>query len=502
MRRINKNNIRAKLAVSEIFGTVLMLGIATSFFSILYYNVVNAPNPIPSPIVEISGMIEDNQLIITHCGGEPLDLDTELTLNVGGNLMMFKVGDFLDSNSKEDGVWSLDEDIVYPIEYDFDYSLYPNIEINVIDRFSNSIVMTGITKVNPTCDLGVMLTVDNINPKENENVLFNLIVTNYENINASGVLIEFLLPEGLTFVSCNMTQGLYNSSNGIWDVGQLKGGESAVLIVKASIGDIIYGGPTQLAVLLDGSGSIKPTNWALMLKGLSAAVKKKSSFLHSGVMELTVIQFGGKNNACAKLEIAPIVINQSNIDFIVDKIQKIVQMGDRTPTSCAVYMAADVLKASDMFDPDIKQVILLVTDGNPTHSCINDGDYIIDNAVGPKDAVVVARDYLVKLLNLSENDDSFNALSIELSGTGHTYDLRDEIVWPQPGYETTDFSNYIPNRGWVRNIKTWEEFADSINASFEIIFNNIPVKVFIKSTAFLDPKIVNDVSFVILEPLP
>lgn len=77
---MNSKNIREKFAVSEIVGTILLLGIATCCFSILYFNVVNSPTPNPAPIVEISGMIEDNQVILTHHGGESLDLDTKILL--------------------------------------------------------------------------------------------------------------------------------------------------------------------------------------------------------------------------------------------------------------------------------------------------------------------------------------------------------------------------------------------------------------------------------------
>ena len=464
--RMNSKNIRTNLAVSEIIGTILILGIATSSFTVVYHQVASTPIPIPAPIVELSGMIDDNQVIVTHRGGEPLDLDTELNLNAGGIQKSVKVGDFLDNKSKEDGVWSLGEKAVFPLEYDFDYSVYPNLDINVVDKGSNSLLMTGITKVNPTCDLGVIMTVDNLNPEEDENVIFTIAVTNYGNINASGALIEFLLPEGLTYYSSTLDQGSYDSSAGIWDIGQLTSGQSVELTVLATVGDVSNVEPTQLVMLLDGSGSIEPANWTLMKKGLSAAIKDENKFPHTGNIELTVIQFGGKTPAYAQLEIGPIVVTESNVDSILDEIQKIIQIGEKTPTSCSVYLAAHALAASDMFDPDVKQVILLVTDGNPTHSCADDGDYIdkIDKTDGPKESVVVAREYLVNLLDLNENDDSFNALSIELTGAGHTFDLRDNVVWPQPGYETIDFSEkYTPLRGWVRNVKSWEDFAYSIN---------------------------------------
>ena len=77
-----------------------MLGIATTSLSSVSYYVLSAPAPIPTPIVEISGMIDDNQVIVTHRGGEPLDLDTELNLNAGGIQKSVKVGDFLDNKSR------------------------------------------------------------------------------------------------------------------------------------------------------------------------------------------------------------------------------------------------------------------------------------------------------------------------------------------------------------------------------------------------------------------
>ena len=56
--------------------------------------------------------------------------------------------------------------------------------------------------------------------------------------------------------------------------------------------------------------------------------------------------------------------------------------------------------------------------------------------------------------------------------------------------------------GWVRNVSSWEDFADSINESFGLFFNKIPVEVNIKSTAFSDPREVNDQFEVILKPIP
>jgi uncharacterized repeat protein (TIGR01451 family) len=477
--------------------------VSTSTFTVIYYQFSTAPTPTPAPIVEISGKIEDNQLILMHRGGEPLDLDTELVLNFGGESKIYTVGDLLDNKSKEDGVWSLSEEVVYMLDYSFDYSEYPNIDIKILDGTSNSLLMTGLTKVNPTCDIGLTIKVNNLNPKEGETIEFILTVTNYGNINASDLSIEFIIPDGLKFISSIAEKGVYNNHTGIWKISQLLLGESIKLFVLATIEKIVYETPTQLVMLLDGSESISSASWDLMLKGLSMAIKDNNIFPHSGCIELSVIQFGGKTPAFAQLEIGPIVITKENVDDIIKKIQNIIQIGEKTPTSCSVYLAADTLKNASMFAPGTSQIVLLVTDGNPTHSCACDGDYVdnSDMTAGPKDSVIDARDYLVELLYLNEYDDEFNALSIEISATGHTSELRDNVVWPQPGYETDDFSErYSPRRGWVKKVHGWEDFAYSINASFKILFKDIIINTQIYSTSFSDPKEVNDLSYILLEP--
>jgi len=500
MRRKQKNN-RTNLAVTEILGCIIMLSIATTSFSSVYYYISSAPAPIPTPIVEMSGMMDNNQVIVTHCGGEPLDLDTELVLNIGGNNKSFKVGDYLDSEAKEDGFWGLSEKFVYPLDYGFDFIAYPNIDINVVDRVSNSLLLTGLTKVNPTCDIGVEIAVDNLYPKVGELIEFTITATNEGNINASGILINYLLPEGLNYYSSTMDMGTYNSWAGIWDISQLPMGESAELKISAIVGEEFFNSnPTQLAVILDGSETIEPVNWSIMKNGLFETVK--NSMPHNGAVELTVIQFGGLKPAFARLEIGPIVITESNVDSVLDKIQDLDQIGDRTPTAAGILMAADVLKASDRFDPDMRQVVLLVTDGNPTHCADCDGDYLDDkcNKVnGPKDSAVVARDYLVDLLELNENDDEFNVLSIELEGDGHTYYLRDDIVWPQPCINISDITDDTINGGWLSSVSSWQDFTASIDESFKTIFN-VLISVNIKTTGFYDPRESNDMNSIILKP--
>jgi hypothetical protein len=151
--RINQKSIRKNLAVSEIMGTIILLGISTTSISGISYYVLSAPAPVPAPIVEISGMIEDNHLIVTHRGGEPLDLDTVLIVNIGGNTNHYKAGDFLDSEAKDDGMWNLGEKVIYPI---FDYYESSNdneVKFMMSDSVSNSLIIMGSAIIDQTSDL-------------------------------------------------------------------------------------------------------------------------------------------------------------------------------------------------------------------------------------------------------------------------------------------------------------------------------------------------------------
>jgi len=264
---------RADKAVSETVGTLLLLGMSITLFSIIYFSIVTIYPISANPTVNLICFKDENTIIIEHRGGESLSLDTKILLNIGGIDNELTVGEIIENDSNSDGFWSIGERLVYNTtqyyDNDIDYTENCNLGINIIDKFSNSIVMTGIINDPPRCDIGVELTVDNLNPRRFTNVLFTLKVTNHGYIPAYGAIVEFLLPEGLTFVSCNMTQGLYNSSNGLWDVGRLsKNGGNATLWIIATVGDVGGGEPTQLAVLLDGSASISTAGWTLMLNGL------------------------------------------------------------------------------------------------------------------------------------------------------------------------------------------------------------------------------------------
>ncbi len=79
-------------------------------------------------------------------------------------------------------------------------------------------------------DLSMTKTVDNATPKYNQNVTFTLTAHNNGPNNATGVTVVDKLPDGLKFISAD---GAYNSTTGVWTIGSLAKGATAILHIVA-----------------------------------------------------------------------------------------------------------------------------------------------------------------------------------------------------------------------------------------------------------------------------
>jgi flagellin-like protein len=105
---------RADEAVSEIVGTILLLGITVSLFSVICFVVLSYPFSPSSPSTNLVGMVEGEYLLIEHRGGKALDLGTKVTLTIGDNMSEpITVGACLNDESKEDNRWGIGEWFVY-----------------------------------------------------------------------------------------------------------------------------------------------------------------------------------------------------------------------------------------------------------------------------------------------------------------------------------------------------------------------------------------------------
>ena len=134
MRKMKK----AEKALSEVVGTVMLLGMAVSLFSVLSIVVLTHPFNPSAPSVNIVGMIDGTDIILEHHGGEALDLDTRILIAVGGNRISITVRDLLDDESK---VWTIGERLrLNYSEYSVKGIVGQKVIVSVVDVESNSLL--------------------------------------------------------------------------------------------------------------------------------------------------------------------------------------------------------------------------------------------------------------------------------------------------------------------------------------------------------------------------
>ncbi len=84
-------------------------------------------------------------------------------------------------------------------------------------------------------DVSVSASVDNDAPLEGETIAISILASNAGPANASGIIVTVPLPEGLSLVSANPEQGIYDPATGIWTVGALAAGADAELVLNATV---------------------------------------------------------------------------------------------------------------------------------------------------------------------------------------------------------------------------------------------------------------------------
>ena len=132
-----KNN-RKNIAVSDVVGTIVLLGITVALFSTLCVGVLSYPFSPSEPAVNIVGTRDGTDLILEHRGGEALSLDTKVIITIGDDSPLpLIVGDYLTPEEKRDNRWGIGEGFVY------DVGEGERVVITVVDIESNSVIMLG-----------------------------------------------------------------------------------------------------------------------------------------------------------------------------------------------------------------------------------------------------------------------------------------------------------------------------------------------------------------------
>ena len=211
-----KNNNRDS-AVSEVIGTVLLLGISVTLFSIIYISILSTPYTPPTPTANIAYSLNDNNLTLTNLGGKTLGLSTKIKILINDTL--YKTYNLTTT-------WGIGQQLIFDLTgyiSDIDYS----VEVLVIDSPSNSIVMMGKTSIknrppiisspDPYIDennVASTCTQLNIIISEPDNDAFRWTIETTPNIGSNSGLMKVYTENNFHCV----VSGLLEDTNYIWYV--------------------------------------------------------------------------------------------------------------------------------------------------------------------------------------------------------------------------------------------------------------------------------------------
>jgi len=137
-------------AVSEIIGTMILLIIAVSVVTFVFFNVFSNLKSSEDINVEIVAKLDHglSAIILEHHGGDPLGSKTNIIFDIGSNHTEFLleeisgnirlIGSDGTNNGLDDNKWSIGERLIYPINIGGQY-----IAVKVGDQSTNKLVMFG-----------------------------------------------------------------------------------------------------------------------------------------------------------------------------------------------------------------------------------------------------------------------------------------------------------------------------------------------------------------------
>jgi large repetitive protein len=84
-------------------------------------------------------------------------------------------------------------------------------------------------------DLALAKSVSNPNPTVGSNFVYTLTLSNVGPSNATNVIVADQLPAGVTFVSAASSQGVFDNTTGVWNVGTVAASASATLQITVTL---------------------------------------------------------------------------------------------------------------------------------------------------------------------------------------------------------------------------------------------------------------------------
>ncbi len=505
-------NKRKENAVSEILGMMLLLFIVVLTFSLIYYYINSDSGPAPQTYVNLIGSINGENITLAHKGGESLDAKDPITFIVAGEKRSYLIADYLiDENGN--GKWDFGEHILYNFTVNLScLDQFEFIGVQAINNYGNDIEFQGPVFTNYRSDVGLFVEVSDPFPQLYDIIYITVSVWCFggDVDGAGGVKINCTLPAGLDFISYTAEQGTYDSASGIWNLGNLLVENSPVnLIIEAQVNAMPYHEPTQLGLVFEGSeytsGSVSV--WQnTYLSGLRFALNDDTIFPHDDSIELTIVTCGGESPPLAVVVLPPTIITESNYHTIGQDLRNTPYPGGYAPISSGIRLITDQLYHSVNFIREKRQLVLIVSSGNP--DCFWDeatGDGYGGLVSGDKAQVemdtIRAADYLNVTFEFNEENDELDAITVAktVEFRNSTF-FNESIVMPQPG-NIYDITNPISQSGWVFEVEPGkDEFQEAFSLILRMLLNSIKITVSVDETTTLDYHSYNDCYEIHIQP--
>jgi hypothetical protein len=184
MTKRMQNILSHNSGVNEIVGTMLLLGISISLFSVVYYSVLSFPDPISTPSAQIVCSLdtENNRIIFQHLGGDPISGNSRIVVHKGNFLEEKMLSEYIGDE------WKMGESIIYDI---FNVN-NTYVSALVIDTNTNSIVSEAILQKGFSDNDPMVETFSAINIDKRSAVL----TMKYDFVTTSGTLTFSFREEG------------------------------------------------------------------------------------------------------------------------------------------------------------------------------------------------------------------------------------------------------------------------------------------------------------------
>lgn len=169
---------------------------------------------------------------------------------------------------------------------------------------SDTVSMTLVAPPPGVVTLTVAKGVSNTTPLAGETVVYGIIVSNVGDTNATNVVVNDLLPTGVTYISSDATVGSYDSATGEWAIGDLEAGATITLLITVAVNSDVTVGTT----VTNTACAHTDENTTDVCKTTDFVVRKPDVILT--IQKLADLHFPGENAEV----IYTIVVNNTGYD--------------------------------------------------------------------------------------------------------------------------------------------------------------------------------------------